>query len=181
MADFREILEFWFSDQTRPRWFVKEAEFDAAIRSRFESTLRAAAAGGHRDWLDAPEGALALVILLDQFPRNIYRGTARAFATDGLAREIADLATQRGFDLMAPQDRRIFFYLPFEHSENLADQDRAIALMRERIGVARTIDYALKHRVVIARFGRFPHRNAALGRPTTPDEAEFLKGPDSSF
>lgn len=181
MADFREILDFWFSDQARPRWFVKEAAFDEAIRARFESTLRAAGAGGHRDWQETAEGALALVILLDQFPRNIHRGTARAFATDGQAREVADLATHRGFDLMVPPDRRVFFYLPFEHSETLADQDRAIALMRERIGDARTIEFALKHRVIIARFSRFPHRNAALGRPTTPDEADFLKGPDSSF
>jgi uncharacterized protein (DUF924 family) len=181
MADFSGILDFWFGDWARPRWFVKEAAFDEAIRLRFESTLRAAAAGDFRDWRDAAESALALVILLDQFPRNIYRGTARAFAWDEQAREAADLATQRGFDLMVAPDRRIFFYLPFEHSENLADQDRAIALVRERIGEARLIDYALKHRVIVARFGRFPHRNAALGRPTTPEEADFLKGPDSSF
>ncbi|MSP88025.1 MAG: DUF924 domain-containing protein [Alphaproteobacteria bacterium] len=181
MADFRGIFDFWFSDQARPRWFVKEAAFDEAIRLRFESTLRAAAAGDLRDWQETAEGALALVILLDQFPRNIYRGTARAFATDGQALGVADLAIQRGFDLMVPADRRIFFYLPFEHSENLADQDRAIDLIRERIGDARTIEFALKHKVIIARFGRFPHRNAALGRPTTPDEADFLKGADSSF
>ena len=125
---------------------------------------------------------MALIILFDKFSRNMYRGTARMFATDEKARAVAGLATQRGFDLMSAPDRRLFFYLPFEHSEVLADQELALALMRERIGEARIIDYALKHKVIIQRFGRFPHRNAALGRQTTPEEAEFLKGgPDSSF
>jgi uncharacterized protein (DUF924 family) len=181
MSDFRAILDFWFSGYARPRWFVKEAAFDEAIRARFERTHRAAEAGGLDAWQDSAAGALGLVIVLDQFPRNMHRGTARMFATDERARAVARLATQRGFDLMAPPDRRLFFYLPFEHSEILADQDLAIDLMRERIGDARIIDYALKHRVIIQRFGRFPHRNAALGRPTTPEEAEFLTGPDSSF
>ena len=181
MTDRREILEFWFSDQARPRWFVKEPAFDAAIRARFEPTHRAAEAGGLDSWQDSADGALALIVVLDQFPRNMHRGTARMFATDAQARAVARLATQRGFDLTTAPDRRVFFYLPFEHSEILADQELAVALMRERIGDARQLDFALKHKAIIQRFGRFPHRNEALGRQTTPEEADFLKGPDSSF
>lgn len=181
MAGFREVLEFWFGDHARPRWFVKEPAFDELIRTRFETTHRAALAGQLDGWQDGSDGALALVIALDQLPRNMYRGSARAFAADEKAREVARLATQRGFDLMQPVNRRNFFYLPFEHSEDLADQDFYLALVRERIGEARTVEWGMKHRVIIARFGRFPHRNQALGRVTTPDEAAFLKGPNSSF
>ncbi|MBM3597059.1 MAG: DUF924 domain-containing protein [Alphaproteobacteria bacterium] len=181
MHNFRDVLEFWFSDYAQPRWFVKEPAFDDTIRTRFGQVHRDAHDGRCDRWQDAPEGALALIITLDQFPRNMFRGTPRAFASDEKARAVARLATQRGFDFAVDAERRKFFYLPFEHSEILADQELCLALFRERIGDARLNDYALKHKVIIERFGRFPHRNATLGRETTPEEADFLKGPNSSF
>ena len=129
--------------------------------------------------MDAPESCLALVILLDQFPRNMFRGTGRAFAADALARAAAQTIVGRGWDRKMSTDERSFAYLPFEHSESLADQQRCCELMRPLGG--ETYRYALRHREIIARFGRFPHRNAALGRDSTPEEIEFLKTPGSGF
>jgi uncharacterized protein (DUF924 family) len=186
----REILEFWFSEGAKTRWFEKDSGFDAEIRRHFGTAVGQAAEGRLDDWAEAPESCLALVLLLDQFPRNIHRDSPRAFATDPKARAVADKAIARGFDRRLPQAWRIFFYLPFEHSEALADQHRAVALVRQladgQEGDARTqalnyLDYAVRHEQVIARFGRFPHRNAILGRPSTPEEEDFLKQPGSSF
>jgi len=185
-----EILEFWFSDRARPLWFEKDPDFDAEIRRRFAATHEAARTGRLASWEGAAESSLALVIVLDQFPRNMFRGTARAFSTDALARAAADRAIGRGFDQAVEFDRRRFFYLPFEHSENLADQRRSVALFRALLDAAPDhwreemqvqLDYAERHLEIIERFGRFPHRNRILGRETTPEEAEFLKGPNSSF
>ena len=169
-----EVVVFW-RDAGPKRWFAKDAGFDDDIRRRFLGLHEAAAAGKLSHWETTAEGALALLILLDQFPRNMFRGEARAFASDPLARAIAAGALVRGFDAQAPDGMRGFFYLPFEHSENLADQERCVAF-HKAIGDADGLKWAEIHADIIRRFGRFPHRNKALGRTTTPDEQAFLDG-----
>jgi len=172
IASSSEVLTFW-RDAGPDRWFKKDDAFDLEIRRRFVDTYEAAAAGALGAWEAAPEGALALVIVLDQFPRNMFRGTARAFAADVLARAVADRALTRGFDRRVILTDRQFFYLPFEHSEMLADQERCCELFRAT-GDAELVKWAELHADIIRRFGRFPHRNAALGRATTPEERAFL-------
>ena len=167
----QDVLAFWRAAGP-DKWFTKDAAFDEAIRARFLATCEAAAAGTLA-WEDTAEGALALLIVLDQFPRNMFRGSARAFAADPLAREIATRAIARGFDLEVAVAERGFFYLPFEHSETLADQERGVALNRAS-GDADALKWAELHADIIRRFGRFPHRNAVLGRATTPEEQAFL-------
>ena len=185
-----DVLDFWFSEQSRTLWFEKNAAFDATIRDRFEDTVRAAAAGELDHWARTAEGALALLIALDQFPRNLYRGSARAFAADAQARDLADRAISRRQDQEAALDRRFFFYTPFEHSELLADQERSIALFQawvdahDRAGRDRAqefMPYIHRHEEIIRRFGRFPHRNEALGRESTEAEIAFLREPMSGF
>ncbi|MGS1010752.1 DUF924 family protein [Achromobacter anxifer] len=166
-----EVVAFWL-DAGPQQWFSKSAEFDAAFRARFEAAHVAAAARQLDAWLDDANGALALMVLLDQFPRNAYRGTAHMFATDPLAQYCADRAIAAGHDLAVDPQLRQFFYLPFEHAENLAAQNRAVALMEPLD--ADSLRWAVLHRDIIKRFGRFPHRNAALGRQTTQAEQEFL-------
>lgn len=180
------ILTFWFgaaeSDiygQARSEWFVKDPAFDAQIRSKFSRVIDAAAAGQLDMMAESPEGALALVVVLDQFSRNVYRDDARAFENDGHALRIARKALEQGYDAEVLPVMRKFLYLPFEHSENLADQERALELFAT-LG-ADDLDWAQKHHAIIARFGRFPHRNAVLGRMSTPEEKAFLTEPDSSF
>ena len=185
-----DLLHFWFSDLSRDYWFYKDAAFDAAIRERYEETLRAGATGQLDHWARTAPGALALAILLDQFPRNLYRGSARAFATDARARTIADQAIIRRQDQDTALDRRFFFYVPFEHSESLADQERSIALFQAwaeaHDGQARDraleqMRYVHRHAEIVERFGRFPHRNEALGRESTEAEIAFLREPMSGF
>ena len=166
-----DVVAFWRAAGPK-RWFKKEEGFDDDIRQRFLKLHEAATAGKLTDWEARAEGALALLILLDQFPRNMFRGQARSFVTDPLARAIASRAILNGFDGAFP-DMSGFFYLPFMHSEELADQERAIALYRAR-NDADNLKWAQKHADVIRRFGRFPHRNAVLGRVSTPEEQEFL-------
>jgi uncharacterized protein (DUF924 family) len=167
-----DILTFW-REAGPSKWFKKVHAFDEAIRLKFEPTHHRAARGEYDAWAETAEGALALLILLDQFPRNLYRGSAHQFATDPKARSIARAAVERGFDREVDPALRHFFYLPFEHSEDLADQDYSLALFTEA-GDAGNLKWAAIHRDIIARFGRFPHRNASLGRVTTPQEQEFL-------
>lgn len=170
-----DVLNFWF-EETRPaQWWRRDAEFDAACARRFGPLHQKAAAGELDDWLGAPRSALALVILLDQFSRNFHRDRPAAFANDARARAVAEAAIDRGFDLEVPERERAFFYMPFEHSEDLADQDRAVALFAERCPGSDYLRHAEEHRAVIRRFGRFPHRNAALGRLSTQDEIKFLE------
>jgi uncharacterized protein (DUF924 family) len=185
-----DVLEFWFSEQSRALWFDKNAAFDEAIRTRFEDTLRAAAAGELDHWERTAPGALALVIVLDQFPRNLYRGSARAFAADPRAREVADRAMSRRLDQDIPLAQRHFLFLPFEHSESTGDQERSIALFQAwaeaHDGPARDraleqMRYVHRHAEIVARFGRFPHRNEALGRESTEAEIAFLREPMSGF
>ena len=171
-ATIQDVTRFW--REAGPKaWFAKSDAFDEAIRVNYEPIHHAAARGEHDAWIETPEGALALMLLLDQFPRNLYRNSGHAFATDPKARAIARAAIEAGFDRQVEPDLRNFFYLPFEHSEDLADQDYALALCAEA-GVEDDVKWAGIHRDIILRFGRFPHRNAALGRKTTAEEQEFL-------
>jgi uncharacterized protein (DUF924 family) len=168
-----DVVAFW-RDAGPAKWFRGGDDFDAACRERLGAAHHAAARRELDGWTATPEGALALVLLLDQIPRNIFRGSAHAFATDGLARHFAARALEAGHDAAFEPALLGFFYLPFEHSESLADQDRSVALF-DALGDANYHDYAHAHRDVIARFGRFPHRNAALGRDTTPEEQAWLE------
>jgi len=187
----RALLDAWFGppgDPSRERhrdiWFKGTAEFDAGLREAFLADYEAGAAGQLRSWEALPESALALVLLLDQIPRNIFRDTPRAYAADAAARAAADRALARGFDRLVPEAWRRFFYMPFHHSENLADQRRSAALFdglpgqRDRRGSLRR--YGRPYVEVIARFGRFPHRNAILGRASTPEESAFLAERDKT-
>jgi uncharacterized protein (DUF924 family) len=191
VADFREVLDFWFGpagspEYGRPReaWFRKSDAFDHAIRARFLDLHRQAADGQLQPWRAAPDSLLALIVVLDQFSRNLFRGTSRAFATDAQALAAAQLAVARGYDRLLSPVQRWFVYLPFEHAEDLALQRRCLDLfegLRSDPDSAGSIDYARRHFEIIARFGRFPHRNAVLGRVSTPEEVEFLRQPGSGF
>jgi uncharacterized protein (DUF924 family) len=184
------VLDFWFSERARPLWFEKDAAFDAEIRSRFGAAVGQAQSGGFQDWRRHGEGALALLILLDQMPRNIHRCSPLAFASDALALEVAEGAIAAGHDRGFAFPQRRFFYLPHEHSEDWAVQARSLELFsalaaeaaaEHRAEAEEQLDYARRHAEIIARFGRYPHRNAALGRECTAEELAFLAGPDSSF
>ena len=168
------VVTFWREAGPR-RWFAKDADFDAAFRARFLDLHFAAARRELDAWAASADGVLALLILLDQFPRNAFRGSAQMYATDALARHFARLAVEAGLDRLIEPELRQFCYLPFEHSEELADQERSLALART-LGPrhARHARHALRHRDIIARFGRVPHRNALLGRDSTPEELAFL-------
>ena len=177
----RDVLDFWFGtgvDENREIWFKSTPVFDQEIKSRFGIELVIAVTGGHDDLAETAEGALALVILLDQFPRNLLRKKAEAFENDDRALQIAKAAIARGFDLELPPIRRRFLYLPFEHSENLQEQKRGVELFMA-LGDEDALKYMVEHHDVIARFGRFPHRNEVLGRKSTPEELEFLETFDS--
>lgn len=189
-----DVLDFWFlpagtpgHDEFRPAWFRKDITFDTSIRARFGAQVDAALSGGLRAWEADAAGSLARILLLDQFPRNLFRDTARAFAGDAQALEIAERLVAGGQDKNLPPIRRCFVFLPFEHSESLLNQERSVALfagLRREAQTAAfesTYDYAVRHREIIERFGRFPHRNAALGRRSTAAEVEFLSQPGSGF
>lgn len=191
-ASPQAVLDFWFGrpdeagyGKARAEWFRKDADFDDKIRALFLPTVEQALAGGLAAWADENDGAVALLILLDQFPRNLFRHDARAFAGDPLALALASTLVADGRDRQFSPLQRVFVYLPFEHSESLADQERAIALFTalaaDRPDFADYLDYAHRHREVIARFGRFPHRNAALGRTSTAKEIAYLAQPGAGF
>ena len=173
----RSIIAFW-QEAGPAKWFAHDEAFDAAIAEQFEALHHAAARCELAGWRESWEGSLALLLLLDQFPRNLFRGSAHSYATDPLARMIADAALAAGHDGEAPAELRVFFYLPFEHSEDLADQDRCLALV-QALDAASGSEYARwagMHRDIVARFGRFPHRNAALGRISSAEELAYLAG-----
>ena len=172
MASPTDVLPFW-REAGPEKWFKKDTAFDEAIRTRFLETYEAAAAGKLADWEQTADGALALTLVLDQFPRNMFRNDARTFAADPIARAVAGRALARGFDRGRPITDQQFFYLPFEHSEELADQERCSALFAAT-GDAELLKWAKLHADIIRRFGRFPHRNKVLGRVTTPEEQAFL-------
>jgi len=175
-----DVLAFWFDKLGRKGWFANDATIDEEIRTRFAPLIDEINARPIEDSISSPDHILASLLVLDQFTRNVYRGTPRAFAYDELARAIARLTIALHLDQRVPAERRVFLYLPFEHSEALADQLRAVELI-EALGDAEFTRYAEAHRDVIARFGRFPHRNAILGRSSTPEEIEFLTHPGSAF
>ena len=190
------ILKFWFGEaeddaavnaEKAPLWWGKNPQQDAQITAEFADSLRAAAAGELDEWVDSAQSCLALIIALDQFPRVIYRDTPEAFGCDAKAREICEQGLAKGLDRELRDIERIFFYLPLEHSEALADQDHSIRRYEELAGSAIaelfqvTLDFAHAHRDIIMKFGRFPHRNAILGRESTVEELEFLSQPGSSF
>jgi uncharacterized protein (DUF924 family) len=171
-----DIIDFW-TEAGPQAWFAKSDAFDDAIRSRFEAHHHAAARGEYSPWAATADGALALLLLLDQFPRNLFRHSAHAYATDPLARSIAAGAVGAGFDHRTRPLLRPFFYLPYEHSEALADQNRSVRLcetLQAETGDGETLKWARLHRDIIVRFGRFPHRNAQLGRVSTAEEQAFL-------
>lgn len=172
----KEILDFWFVATPASKRYVVDPDLDAKIQERFLGTWRQARAGRLQDWEEDAKGALALIILFDQFSRNMFRGSGEAFSCDALALEIAKRSVARGFDLELGRECQMFFYMPYMHSENLADQDECIRLCVERRGDRVTPEsYAARHRDVIARFGRFPARNHALERESTAEEEAFLK------
>lgn len=197
-----DVLEYWFAELAEPSaspqavpsttslWFKGGPAVDEEIRHRFGAALEPARRGELDGWTATPRGTLALLLLLDQFPRNVYRDDPRSFASDAHGLEIARAAIKRGDDLQVLPVQRTFFYLPFEHSEDLADQRIAVEKIRANHASAQgevkklleeAVDYAIRHQEVIARFGRFPHRNKIVGRPSTPEEEDFLKQPGSSF
>lgn len=176
-----EVLAFWFAPETEPHWFTGDPAFDARVRSVLLPAHERAAGGILESWLGSAEGALALILLLDQVPRNAFRGSPRAFATDAEARAAARAALAHGFDLARPVRERPFFYLPFEHAEDLDDQRLSVALFRERVGEGPYLDYAVRHLRVIERFGRFPHRNKVLGREDTEAERAWLADHPQGF
>jgi len=199
MENPASIWQFWFGEEaddlvTSQRqaalWWAKDEATDRLIRQRFETTLAAAADGRLDDWADSAEGVLALILLTDQFPRNMYRGEARAFAFDAQARRWCRHALERRIDAALRPIERVFVYLPLEHSEALDDQRQVLELfgaLQQQAPAGRRelyagyLDFAQKHHDIIARFGRFPHRNAILGRPSTPEESAFLQQPGSAF
>jgi uncharacterized protein (DUF924 family) len=170
-AEAIAVVDFW-REAGPSMWFAKDPAFDRRFRERFLSSHEAAARGELSDWLKTPHGALGLVILLDQYPRNSFRGTPRMYATDAMARAIAGAAIAAGHDRAVDQSLALFFYLPYGHSENLADQERSVELVR-RLGQP-SLSHAEGHRDIIRRFGRFPHRNPILGRTMKPEEQKFL-------
>jgi uncharacterized protein (DUF924 family) len=185
------ILAFWFGregeegyGEYREAWFSRDPDFDREVRDRFEDAYEEAVVGKLEQWKEEARSCLALILVLDQFPRNMFRGDARMYAADGLALAAARHALQQAYDRELAPVQRMFMYLPFEHSENLEDQRLSVELFRmlaEETGSQDTLIYAVQHLKIIDRFGRFPHRNEILGRWSTPEEAEFLKEPGSSF
>jgi uncharacterized protein (DUF924 family) len=170
-AEASTLVDFWRAAGPA-RWFAKDADFDRRFRERFLALHEAAARGALAGWLATPEGALALLLLLDQFPRNAFRGTPRMYASDAMALDVAAAALDAGHDRAVETELQLFFYLPFGHSENMADQQRSVALNR-CLG-ERDLSHAERHRDIVRRFGRFPHRNPILGRAMTPAEQRFL-------
>ncbi|MEQ8665332.1 MAG: DUF924 family protein [Rhodospirillales bacterium] len=185
--DIDVVIDFWFGEpgsdlrgKGRKVWWVVDEAFDTAVQDTLGSLYEKAAAGVFDGWAEDPKGCVALVLLLDQAPRNLFRGHARAFATDEKARGVTREALAHRLDLEVPEFMRVFLYMPLEHSEDLTDQELCVELMRA-LGNQTYVDFAVRHRDIIARFGRFPHRNDVLGRRSTEEEIEFLKQPGSSF
>lgn len=180
LAASQQVLDFWFEELTPKQWFIKSDDLDRGIVERFGDTLAAAARCECWQWRETPAGRVAEIVVLDQFSRNIHRDTPSAFAQDPLALALAQELISRGEDDALPLTRRIFAYMPFMHSESLAIHDQAVKLF-DQPGMEEQLDYEHRHRAIVERFGRYPHRNAILGRESTPEEIEFLRQPGSSF
>jgi len=175
-----DVVGFWFHELSPKDWYGAPASVDAEITTRFGETYEVLKDEVPPDWLESPQGFLAAILVLDQFPRNMFRGSAQAFATDAQALALSKRAIAEGIDRQLPPEQRCFVYIPFQHSEDLADQTRSLELFTA-LGNPENLDFAIRHEAIIARFGRFPHRNASLGRSSTPEEEAFLKQPGSSF
>ncbi|MEP4379908.1 MAG: DUF924 family protein [Alphaproteobacteria bacterium] len=179
------VLDFWFAETDRANWFERSDAFDRVIRDRFADAVETARGGGFSDWHETARGCLAVIILIDQFSRNLYRDSPRAWSADDLALSCTRRALARNYDADLTPEERKFLYMPLMHSEDLADQEQCVDVYRTLAAASAAedvaLDFAIRHRDIIARFGRFPHRNAILGRESTPEEVEFLKEPDSSF
>lgn len=169
----RDIIEFWFSEEASKRWFDSTESFDRLLRERYLDTWRQAKRGELDHWMETAEGCLALVIILDQLPLNMFRGQAESFATEAQSLEVARVAIERGFDKALTTGQKAFLYMPFMHSENLADQERSLQLF-DQPGLESNFRFARHHHEIIRRFGRFPHRNAVLGRESSAAEIEYL-------
>jgi len=169
----QQIIDFWFADEVRKLWFKSTAEFDRTICERFEDILKQADRGELDHWTESAEGCLALVIILDQFPLNMFRGSAQSFATEAQSREVARVVIEKGFDKMLPAEQQAFLYMPFMHSEDLADQELALKLF-DQPGMESNLRFARHHHAIVETYGRFPHRNTALGRTSTAAEIEYL-------
>ena len=176
---YDELLTFWFNEESEKLWFNSTKEFDVLLKQKYESLYEEAAKGKLDRWRDSPEGSLALIILLDQIPLNIYRNQAKSFETEAQAREIAGQAIANKQDENLPDKQKMFLYLPFMHSESLNDQETSVALF-ENAGLNENAKYARHHKKIVSRFGRFPHRNDALGRESTKEELEYLAS-DGAF
>lgn len=173
------IVEFWFSPQVQPMWFNSTPAFDAELRDRYEGLWQQAKDGELQTWSDTPLGALALAIILDQFPLNMFRGQAASFSTEAASRQVAAQAIEKGLDQHLGSAQKVFLYLPYMHSESMPDQDRSVELF-EQAGLAENVKYAKHHRDIVKRFGRFPHRNVGLGRASTAEEIAWLNS-DEAF
>jgi uncharacterized protein (DUF924 family) len=180
IGGIREVLDFWFDPASKLHWFAPNAAFDREVARRLGALHERAATGALETWQSSAEGCLALCILLDQAPRQLFRGQARAFATDEMALAVARTALASGFDRELPVEQRVFLYLPLMHSEQLADQERCVALFEEE-ELRDQLSYAVEHAEIVRRFGRFPHRNAALGRPSTAEEEAYLRDSGEQF
>jgi uncharacterized protein (DUF924 family) len=181
MSALEDVLGFWFATGRDAQWFEVSEAFDGAVRRTLLSHFEAARLGKYDSWRREPRGCLGLCLLFDQVPRNVFRGTPRAFASDAAARAVTRHALALGFDRDLRDIERTFLYLPLEHSEDLKDQQDCVRLMAGLQDGGEFLSYAERHRDVIARFGRFPHRNAVLGRESSEEELEFLTQPNSSF
>ncbi|MDM3870429.1 DUF924 family protein [Porticoccus sp. W117] len=196
--DYHNVLDFWFGGGTDAEvasrqsglWWGKSADVDRKIQENFEADLQTLVRGEHRDWLTAPEGTLAAIVVLDQFSRNMYRDSPRAFAQDAMALRLCLEGMDNGVDQKLRPIQRVFFYMPLEHAESMKMQNRSVAVFEQlrdeapeenKKLFAGFVDFAEKHRVIIERFGRYPHRNKILGRESTAEEVEFLRQPGSSF
>jgi uncharacterized protein (DUF924 family) len=180
IADPDEVLRFWFEELSPKDWFRKDSELDRRINDRFRETYEALRQGLPEPWLSRAEGYLAAILVLDQFPRNMFRGDSRAFATDAAALSLSKRAIAEGLDAEMGPDHRAFLYMPFQHAETKADQARSVELFAA-LGKPVELDFAKRHKAIVDRFGRFPHRNAVLGRLSTAEEIAFLAEPGSSF
>ncbi len=176
-----KIIQFWFAPDIKSQWFGGPAEFDTLIRSHFIDDYWKALDGAYSNWQQNPEGCLAFILLLDQFSRNMFRNDAQAFAADPLAAQATRHALQNKFDLQLPPEQRTFIYMPLMHSEVIEDQTLCVELFKALEGSESNYDYAIRHKQVIERFGRFPHRNKVLGRKSTPEEETFLNSKDAPF
>jgi len=175
-----DVVHYWFEVLSPESWYSAPPAVDVDITLRFKETYEELAKAVPDDWLQSAQAVLAAVLVLDQFPRNLYRGSPQAFATDADALALAKDAIGAGFDMELPPEQRAFLYMPFQHTEDLADQQRSLELY-ESLGVPNNLDFAVRHYEIIARFGRFPHRNSVLGRESTPEEVAFPREPGSSF